>query len=34
MRSTPLPTEARARRSAEMKEFLRSRRARVSPADA
>ncbi|MBF6496685.1 helix-turn-helix transcriptional regulator [Nocardia cyriacigeorgica] len=34
MRSTPLPTEARARRSAEMKDFLRSRRARVSPADA
>ncbi|MBF6288415.1 helix-turn-helix domain-containing protein [Nocardia cyriacigeorgica] len=34
MRSTKLPTEARARRSAEIKEFLRSRRARVSPDEA
>ncbi|NEW27195.1 helix-turn-helix transcriptional regulator [Nocardia cyriacigeorgica] len=34
MRSTKLPAEARARRSAEMKEFLRSRRARVTPAEA
>ncbi|WP_328807643.1 helix-turn-helix transcriptional regulator [Nonomuraea antri] len=30
---TKLPAEARARRSAEMREFLRSRRARVTPAD-
>ncbi|MFE3449395.1 helix-turn-helix transcriptional regulator [Nonomuraea sp. NPDC059194] len=30
---TKLSGEARARRSAEMREFLRSRRARVSPAD-
>ncbi|WP_280235985.1 helix-turn-helix transcriptional regulator [Nocardia cyriacigeorgica] len=34
MRLNTLPAEARARRSAEMKEFLRSRRARVSPGDA
>ncbi|NEW48992.1 helix-turn-helix domain-containing protein [Nocardia cyriacigeorgica] len=34
MRLTTLSADARARRSAEMKEFLRSRRARVSPADA
>ncbi|MGM7648319.1 helix-turn-helix domain-containing protein [Nocardia sp. JW2] len=34
MSSTKLSAQARARRSAEMKEFLRSRRARVSPEDA
>ncbi|MGW5452869.1 helix-turn-helix transcriptional regulator [Nocardia sp. NPDC003979] len=33
MSSTKLSAESRARRSAEMKEFLRSRRARVSPED-
>ncbi|WP_327350988.1 helix-turn-helix transcriptional regulator [Streptomyces sp. NBC_01304] len=34
MEIAKLPPEARARRSVEMREFLRSRRARVTPADA
>ncbi|MET9126263.1 helix-turn-helix transcriptional regulator [Streptomyces sp. NPDC004528] len=33
METSRLPAEARARRTAEIREFLRSRRARVSPAD-
>ncbi|GIF77923.1 helix-turn-helix transcriptional regulator [Asanoa siamensis] len=34
MEITKLPAEARARRAAEMRDFLRSRRARVTPAEA
>ncbi|MFE7313385.1 helix-turn-helix transcriptional regulator [Streptomyces sp. NPDC057555] len=34
MEIAKLPAEARARRAAEIREFLRSRRARVTPADA
>ncbi|MFJ8542371.1 helix-turn-helix transcriptional regulator [Streptomyces sp. NPDC093586] len=34
MEIAKLPAEARARRSAEIREFLRSRRARITPADA